>query len=161
MEYEKITREQIQSFLDTTPEGQSRTWNIIGVGITEFAQAYNAQTTTEKWIIHKNAVTSTDSYQISGSVSQKCYKGDPVFEFVNNIRRNASVGAACVTHVLDVDTYEDNNGAYPATMYECNIAIDSYGGEEAVIEYTISYNGDPKLGTVTITDGTPTFTPNV
>lgn len=161
MEYTKITREQIVSFLDTTPSGNSRTWALIGVGITEFAQAYNAQTTTEKWIIHKNAVTTTDSYQISGSISQKCYKGDAVFEFVNNIRRNASVGAACVTNILDVDTYDETSGSYAATMYECNIAIDSYGGEEAVIEYTISYNGDPKLGTVTITDGVPTFTPSV
>lgn len=160
-DYEKVTRDQIMSFLNTTPSANSPTWSIIGVGVTEFAQEYNAQTTTEKWIIHKNATTTTDSYQISGSVSQKCYKGDAVFEFINALRRNASVGGDCVTQILDVDMYDETSSAYKATLYDCNISIDTYGGEDAVIEYTISYNGDPTLGTVTITGGVPTFTPTV
>ena len=155
---EKITREQIATFLDVTPDSE-HTFEKVGVGITSMGQEYNPQKTTEKWIIHKNATTSTDSYQIAAAVSQKCYKGDPVFEFVNNIRRKALVGGACNSYVLDVDMWDaDEEGNYKATLYECNIAITKYNDENAVIEYDIDYNGDPKVGTVKITGGKPTFT---
>ena len=154
---EKITREQIATFLDVTPNGE-HTFEKVGIGITSMGQEYNPQKTTEKWIIHKNATTSTDSYQIAAPVSQKCYKGDPVFEFVNNIRRNAKLGYACNSFVLDVDMWDaDEDGAYAATLYECNIAITKYNDENAVIEYDIDYNGDPKVGKVTIENGKPTF----
>ena len=51
----------------------------------------------------------------------------------------------------------DENGAYAATMYECNIAVTKYSDENAVIEYDIDYNGDPKVGKVTIENGKPKF----
>ena len=39
------------------------------------------------------------------------------------------------------------------------IAVTSYGtGENPVIEYSIYYNGDPSVGTVSITDTKPVFT---
>ncbi len=158
---EKITREQVATYLDTTPDAEE-TWALVGIGITSMGQEFNPQKTTEKWIINKNATTTTDSYQISAPVSQKCYKGDPVFEFVNNIRRIAGVGSKCVTHILDIDLWDsEGDGSsrkYKATKYEANIAITKYNDENAVIEYDIDYNGDPILGTVTIADGKPTFT---
>lgn len=161
---EKITRDQIATYLDTTPSS-SATWKIIGIGVTSMGQEYNPQKTTEKWIIHKNATTTTDSYQISTAVSQSCYKGDPVFEFVNKIRREAGVGSKCVTNILDIDmwdaTGEGVNKSYKATKYSGNIAITKYNDENAVIEYDLDYNGDPELGTVTFADGVPTFTPEV
>ena len=41
------------------------------------------------------------------------------------------------------------------------IAVTSYAtGESPVIEYSIYYNGDPIVGTVTIADSVPTFTPD-
>lgn len=125
-------------------------------------QNYNPQKTTEKWIIHKNATTTTDSYQITVPVSQKCYKGDPVFEFINEIRRTAGVGSKCVTQILDIDSWDSTTKeevtTCKATVYECNISITKYNDENAVIEYDIDYNGDPILGTVTFTNKVPTFT---
>lgn len=163
MAYKKVTREQIASYLDVTPESSSASWKIIGVGITDYGQNYNPQVTTEKWIIHKNATSSLDSYQIQGDVSQSCYFGDDVYDFVNNLRRTAGVGAKCETHILDIDLYDaetvSQTTKYKATQYDCMVAITSYAtGENPVIGYSIYYNGDPKVGTVTITDGTPVFT---
>ena len=41
----KIDRDDfLASFLDTTPSGNSNTWALIGVGITDYAIAYNPQT---------------------------------------------------------------------------------------------------------------------
>ena len=60
---EKITREQIATFLDVTPSGE-HTFEKIGIGITSMGQEYNPQKTTEKWIINKNATTSTELWSI-------------------------------------------------------------------------------------------------
>ena len=44
---------------------------------------------------------------------------------------------------------------------DCIIAITNYMGEDASIEYSIYYNGDPKEGTVTLdSEGKPTFAEN-
>ena len=76
---DKITREQFATYLNTTPSAEE-TWALLGVGITGYGVAYNPQVTTEKWIIHKAATSSLDSYQRQGDVSQKCYKGEPIFQ---------------------------------------------------------------------------------
>ena len=44
-------------------------------------------------------------------------------------------------------------------MNDVIITVTSYSGEE--IEYDIYYDGDPTGGTVTISDGVPTFTPSI
>lgn len=151
---EKVTREQVGSYLNVgtklAPE-----FKIIGVGITAYGIAYNPQVNTEKWIINKNATSSLDSYQLQGDVSQKCYKGDPIFDYINELRRSGAIGSAVESEILDVDYFDSNK----ATKYACTIAITNYMSEEAVIEYSIYYNGDPVLGTATPDDeGGATFT---
>lgn len=160
LDIEKITREQFASFLDTTPEAENETWGLIGVGITSYGIAFNPQVTTEKWIIHKAATSSLESYQRQGDVSQKCYKGDPIFEYINELRRTCGIGSKVQSSVLDVDMWDKSGNAFKATKSDVIIAITNYMAEDAVIEYTIYYNGDPVDGTVTLAnDGTPTFTP--
>lgn len=154
---DKITREQFVTYLNTTPSAEE-TWALLGIGITGYGVAYNPQVTTEKWIIHKAATSSLDSYQRQGDVSQKCYKGDPVFEYVNKIRRECGIGADVQTQVLDIDRYDSTvEGTYKATKSDVIIAVTNYMAEDAIIEYTIYYNGDPVQGTVTFADEKPTF----
>lgn len=158
MAYTKIKRSEVVSFLDTTPT-TTASWAMIGVGVNAYGQDFNPQVTTEKWIINDNATSTLDSYQIQGAVSQKAYSGDDCFEYVNELRRTAGIGASAETHVLDIDVWDATTpGVYNATQYDCIIAITKYMAEEALVEYTIYYNGDPKLGTATISNGTPTFT---
>ena len=156
---EKIKRSQFLTFLDTTPSGTSKTWAIVGVGVDEYATAYNPQVDTEKWIIEDNARNDHTSNQKQGSVKQKCYKNDPTFEFVANGRDKLNYK----THILDIDTWNGtgtgSSATYPAKMSDGLVAITSYSGEE--IEYDLYYDGDPTEGTVTITDGVPTFTPTI
>ena len=45
---EKVNRSQFLTYLDTTPNGNSRTWEILGVGITDYGISYNPQVDTEK-----------------------------------------------------------------------------------------------------------------
>ena len=152
---EKIKRSQFITYIDTTPTGNSRTWAVLGVGVNEYAVSYNPQVDTEKWIVEDNARNDHTSNQKQGSVTQKCYKSDPEFEFVAQGRDQLNYK----TKVLDVDTWSGTQGSYSAKQSDAIITVTSYSGEE--IEYDIYYDGDPQAGTVTIADGVPTFTPTL
>lgn len=152
---EKINRSQFVTYLDTTPSSSSETWKILGIGITDYSVAYNPQVDTEKWIIEDNARSDHTSNQKQSSISQKMYKNDPCFEFIANGRDKLNY----VTHILDIDRYNGNNGVYPAKYSDGKIAITKWGGENAVVEADIYYDGDVKEGTVTFdATGTPSFT---
>ena len=158
----KIDRTEWADFLNTTPTSEQATWAIIGVGITDKATDYNAQVTEEKWIIHKNATKTTDSYALTSGIEQTAYKGDEVFEFIDDIRYRLKTGSDAETTLLEVDKYsvteEDTTPKYRARVWNVGIEIGSNGGDTAKINYTINYNGDPTFGTVTFENGVPTFT---
>ena len=153
----KMDRDEFVTFLDVTPNASSASWKVLGVGITDYGISYNPQVDQEKWIIEKNARNIHSSNQKQGSVSQTCYKGDDVFEFVAAGRDKLNYK----THILDIDMWNGNNGVYPAKMNDGLIGITQFMNEDAVIEYDLYYDGDATEGTVTITDGVPTFTPTV
>lgn len=151
---EKIKRSQFITYLDTTPSGANRTWAVLGVGVNEYSVSFNPQVDTEKWIVEDNARNDHTSNQKQGSVTQKCYKNDPEFNFVAQARDELNYK----TKILDVDTWSGNVGSYNATMSDAIITVTSYSGEQ--IEYDIYYNGDSVKGTVSIADGVPSFTPS-
>ena len=82
----KIDRTEWVDFLNTTPTAEQPTWGIIGIGITDKSTEYNASTTEEKWIIHKNATKTTDSYALTSGVEQISFKD--WFRCRNNTFRN-------------------------------------------------------------------------
>ena len=154
---EKINRSQFLTYLNTTPSLQTYKWDVLGVGITEYGIAYNPQVDTEKWIIEDNARNDHSSNQKQSSVTQKCYKGDPVFEFINAGRDQLNYK----TQILDIDRWNGTGTTYPAKLNDVIITIENYMGEEASIEYTIYYDGDATEGTVTFSGTTPTFSATV
>jgi len=158
-EYTKIKRSQIATFIDTTP-GSTATYKRLGFGISSYGINYNPQTEQTQWIIDDNATTSVSGNQKSGDVEQRMYKGEPCFEYVNGLRDK--IGSEIETTAIDVDMWDANGSTYAAKKQNVTIVITSYGGDaNPVIGYTIYYNGDPVEGTVTISDGVPTFSPSV
>ena len=135
----KINRDEWQDFLDINPSGETPSWKIIGVGITDKSTDYNAEKTEEKWIIERTKRTAIDSYGPSSGVEQTAYKGDEVFEFIDNIRYRMLTGTDAQTHLLEVDKYsvtnEESTPTYRARMWDVAIEINSNGGETAKIKY--------------------------
>lgn len=152
---EKVDRSQWLTYLDTAPSTDNPVWAVLGVGITEFAIAYNPQVDTEKWIIEDNARNDHTSNQKQGSVSQKIYKGDPCFEFAHKGCDKLNY----TTHILEIDRWNGTTGKYPAKMTDGLIVITQKGGDNAVLEYDLYFNGEPTEGEVTYTGDVPTFTP--
>ena len=152
---EKLKTSQYLRFINTTPSAQNPTWKVLGIGITDLATAYNPQVETEQWIIEDTARNDHTGNQKQSSVTQKCYKNDPTFEFINQGRDKLNY----TTQVLEIDTWNGTGGAYPAKLSDALVAITSYSGAE--IEYDLYFNGDATEGTATMTGSVPTFTPSV
>ena len=163
MKSESIKRSRFMMFLNTTPAVESATYALIGNGVTELSIDYGAQTKTEQYINADSATTEVTGYQPTAPVTMTAKKGDPVFAFVNELRKKRAILADAYSDIVMADAYEvaDANDltAIPAEKQPVSIQIGSYGGpaeEPLSIEYTINFRGDPTEGTFDAT--TKSFT---
>lgn len=159
---EAVKRSKWAEFLNTTPSTTNPTWSRIGKGVSENEISYNANVVTETFIDQDNADNSVDSYAPQIPVTQYAYKGDPVYDFIDSLRKARATGTACETQLLLVNKYDANTAGdtFSAELQPVAIQIDTFGGaggERLSIGYNILFNGDPTTGTVTIADGVPTF----
>lgn len=161
MAMEKIKRSLFATFINTTPGDEAATWSRMGKGITSQNISYNPNVTTEQYIDEDNATSSVDSYAPSLDGTQTCYKGEPVFEYIDGLRQARAVGSALETEVLFVYMYAGASGSFKAEKNKCVIQLGEYGGDgggNVTMTYTIGLNGDPVVGTAAVTDGAVTFT---
>lgn len=162
---EKIKRSLFAAFMNTTPGEETATWARMGKGITSLTVSYNPNVTTEQYIDEDNGYNSVDSYAPSIDGSHTCYKGEPVFEYLDGLRKRRALGADVETDILLVYLYDatgaDSGKTYSAEKNKACIQFGDFGGDaggQILLNYTIGMNGDPEIGTVTIADGKPTFT---
>lgn len=159
----KVKRSELATFLNTGTKAIP-VWSRMGKGITSQTIAYNPATTSEIYIDEDSGTTNLDSYTLNISTPQTAIKGNAVFDYVDNLRQTRAVGEDAETEVLIVYIYdEESTGVYKAERNNAVIQIDDFGGEgggNTVLNYTVNLNGDPTLGTATITGGTVSFTPD-
>ena len=155
---EQLYRDQFAHYINTGKDASTPTWTLEGVGVDALALSYNPQIDQFKSIIDRNANATFNNYQLQTSVSGKrIYKGDAMYEFLNEARRNMK---AIETQILEVEMANiEGENNYVATRFNCLIVIDEFLGDSATIGYTLYVKGDPTHGTVTIgEDKKPTFT---
>ena len=164
MAMEKIKRSLFATFINTAPSGETETWSRMGKGITSQNISYNPNVTTEQYIDEDNATSSVDSYAPSLDGTQTCYKGDPVFEYIDGLRQKRAVGSELETEVLFVYMYAGTEGAYKAEKNKCVIQLGEYGGDgggNVTMTYTVGLNGNPTIGTASVNAGKVTFNATV
>jgi hypothetical protein len=162
MAMEKIKRSLFATFINTAPDGEA-VWERMGKGITSQSISYNPNVTTEQYIDEDNAYSSVDSYAPSLDGTQTCYKGEPVFAYIDGLRQARAVGAALETEILFVYLYDGDESGYKAEKNKCVIQLGEYGGDgggNVTMSYTIGLNGDPEVGNATVAGGKVTFTKN-
>ncbi len=145
----KIKRSQIAAFLNTGTS-EIPVWSLIGDGVVEQTIAYNPQTSETVYISQDSGNVDVESYKVTIPTPMTAIKGDPVFDFVDVIRKGRKVLSAAESDVCIVYLYETATaGAYPAEKNDCSIQIDDFGGpggESAKINFTLNLNGDPVIG---------------
>ena len=72
--YERLNNTAKVNFLNTTPNGDTYKWDIIGVGVTSKEKVMGAKTTDEHWIIEDNERHSVDGYSLGSDVEQTASK---------------------------------------------------------------------------------------
>lgn len=157
-----VKRSEILMFIDTTPSS-SPTWKLVGNSMTTGSYTYDAQETSETYIVNDNATTLVDSYSVSLDGEMKCLFGDDIYDYINGLRYNLATGSDAETHALLIDKYDEvSTGNFKSQKFDCSISISSYGGdggETPTIGFKVNLNGNPVNGSSTITSGVPSFTP--
>jgi hypothetical protein len=155
----KIKRKLVALYLNTGTI-ETPTWSLVGNGVTALTINYNPQTSDETYIHQDTGTTDVESYKPTIPAPMTAIGGDPVFEFVDNLRRTRAVLTDARSEICIVYLYEEETtGAYPAEKNTCSIQIDDFGGDggsSAAISFTINLIGDPTDGTFNPT--TSTFT---
>ncbi len=160
-----IKRSELLVFLNTVPSGGTPTWGLAGRKTTDSSWSYEADETSETYVTDDVATNTVNSYALTMEDEMKCNSGDDVFEFVNDIRYYLKTNDDAVTDVLLIDKYDEvETGKFRAQQFKCSIVVSSYGGaggQTATLTYSIKCSGNPKLGTVQMNNGVPTFTETV
>ena len=153
----KVKRSKFATFLNVGT-GETDTWALIGDGVTSMTVSYNPQSSDETYIHQDSGTTDVESYKPTSAVPMTAMQGDPVFDFVDGLRRKRAVLDEARTEVCLVYLYDEaTSGAYPAEKNTCSIQIDDFGGEGGgsnVINF--NFVGDGVAGT--FNPGTKTFT---
>ena len=147
----KVKRSKLAIFLDTSGGEETAEWALIGNGVTEQTIAYNPTTSDEVYIHQYSSTVDVESYKPNIPTPMTAIKGDPVFDYVDGLRKTRAIGADARTKICIVYLYEtETTGAYPAEQNDCSIQIDDFGGaggESATINFTINLIGDAVVGT--------------
>lgn len=135
-------------------------WNRMGKGIVSLPISYGAKTTSETYINEENASTTVDGYEIATDVEQTALKGDPVFDFVDIIRKELLTGSECETQALIIPVYDltKTQTGYTGTAqrFGATVTITDFelnGGEIIKIKYKVSFNGNPENVDIELADG--------
>lgn len=164
VEIMKVKRKEFAAFLNVGTKALP-VWARMGKGITGQTVAYNPVTSEEQYIDEDSGYTAVDGYKPNIPTPQTAFKGDKVFDYVDNLRKKRAVGSEAETEILLVYMYdkkvsssEPAKTTYAAEKNACVIQIDDFGGETSVmINYTIGLNGDPVEGNAEVADGAVTF----
>ena len=155
----QLYRDQFVHYVNVaTKDGQTENpkWEQEGTGVDSLSVAFNPQKDTYKDITKRTSTTTFNSYQLSSSISGKrLYGEDEMYKYLNELRKTATAGE---TQLLEIDTSSaEAGGNYEAVKYNVLITINEWLGENATISYDIDYS-NPVQGTVTMSNGKPTFT---
>lgn len=160
-----ILSDKSLNFLNVTPKAAAPTWALMNKGIESAEFAFNPKENERHYIADKSSTKETTGLSKALDTTQFAYKGDPVFEYVDDLIYNEAVGSDAKTQILQVFIYRADDlsatTAIPSKVSDVSISISSQtltGGDQMQIGYNVNFSGDPTFGTADVVDGVPTFT---
>lgn len=160
----KLKRSALVHYINTTfaTALTGTAWSVIGKDVEDLSVELNPDTETIRNILDETSV-SDNGYEPSFDVDT--YYADPsdgdIYAKLKDIAMNRLTGDDCKTLVLEV-LIDKTEGPYDAWVEEVIVKPTSYGGAPGGVRipYTVTFCGNRRQGTVTITDRVPEFTAN-
>ncbi len=155
----KLKRSYLLHYIDSSFGGDTPNWFLIGRDIEDMSVELNPDTEQVKNILDETIVNDNGYEPSIDADTYYANTGDSIYEKLKDIAMNRLTGDDCKTKVLEV-VIDKKTGAYDAWIEDCIVKPQSYGGARGGVNipYNISFCGNRKQGTVTITDRVPSFT---
>lgn len=164
----KITKDKVALYLDTSKTLASSswvpTWNRVAKS-TIFDLSFNPQSTTEDYIAYETAIEEISGYQPELPQEIALYRGDPIYDYIEELVYDLQVGDALRVPVLLMFPPEFGSdgkltGDIKAWQIKDNrLLLSNFNTVEGKITFTLKLGGTYDRGTVSVADGVPVFTP--
>lgn len=150
----KLKRSALLHYIDCSTTVGTTSWFLIGKDVEDMSVELSSDVSTFTNILDETSVTD-NGYTASTDVDT--YYADPAdtnfYNYIKNIAMNRLTGDDCRTTILEilVDTTES---PYSAWTEEVIVKPSSYGGAAGGVRipYTLTFCGNRKAGTVTMTN---------
>ena len=157
----KLERSALLHYLDEKAGGTgSPAWFLIGKNVEDMSVELNPQMETFRNILDEQGANDT-GYEPSFDVDT--YFADPsdgdFYDWIKGIAMGRLTGDACKTTVLEV-LIDKTTGPFDAWTEDVIVKPQSYGGAPGGVRipYQVTFVGNRKPGTVTMSGRVPTFT---
>lgn len=158
----KITKNKVIPFLDISNSSNAGgTWTPIWKRIdksTIFDLSFNPQSSSEDYIAYEAAIEEISGYQPELPQEIALYRGNAVYDYVENLCFNLEVGDALRIPFLLAWPPEEDGSIKAWQVKECRLLLSNYNSVDGKVSFTLKIGGDIERGKVTINDGNPVFT---
>ena len=163
----KITKDKVAIFLDTSKTITTPSWVPEWKRIeksTIFDLAFNPQSTTEDYIAYETPIEEISGYQPEIPQEIALYRGDPVYDYIEDLVYDLEVGDALrVPALLMFPPKMDASGNLAGDIRawqvkEARLLLSNYNSVDGKITFTLKLGGTIEKGKATSVDGSPTFT---
>lgn len=158
----KLKRSHLIHFVDATMNSGTPDWYKIGKDVEDMSVDLGVDTETKKNILDETT-TVDNGYEPSLEVdTYYADTNDTIYDPLVNIAMNRETGDACKSKVLEVLIEDTDATSHRAWLEDAVIKPTSYGGAQGgvIIPFKVGFDGNRIEGTVTMSGGVPTFTPN-
>lgn len=159
----KLKRSYLLHFIDVSfGTGESPKWYLIGKDIDDMSVELSPDTSTVKNILDETSVNDNGYEPTLDAGTYYANTGDSIYTKIKDIAMNRLTGDDCKTKILEV-LIDKKTGPYDAWIEDCIVKPQSYGGAQGGVNipFNVTFDGNRKQGTATISDKVPTFTETV
>ena len=157
----KVARKLLMTYVDVS-DSSTPEWEIVGRGVEESAIELNPETETVTDILGITE-TSITKWEATQTFEPNTVKGGSKLNMkLHQIWQDKTPEKLTQFKVLIVYAYLGTSNKFEAEMHKnCTVNPTSIGGSAYVdMPIEITYSNDITKGTVSMSDGTPTFTAN-
>lgn len=158
----KLERKALAHYLDSSFGGTAPVWFLLGSDLEELSVELNPDVESVENILGETSVRD-NGYEPSTTVDP--YYANPedaIYPKLRDIALERKKGDACKSKILEVIIEDTEAQTHLAFQEDVIVKPTSYGGgvEGVAIPFDVHFAGNRVKGTVKLTGGVPTFTPD-